>query len=251
MLKNKIIFGFIGSLLLTFPAVAEDFGPRHWSDGVYVGFGIARTVNVGGGMTSEYGLQSSMVGEFQPTPFQNNNGESIQFSAGKAINDNLRLEVSYMRHSGISTSGIEGWSDSVGDISSNTTMLNVYYNIDDFIGRFWKGMFRPYVGAGIGVARNGASNWISARSEDGRGRHIGEETRSFAYSIEGGATSELGPNLELDIFTRWTNLGRVASAGNSGYDEIVGGTVSHNRVTWRERGSLSVLDVGIRLRLKY
>lgn len=174
-----------------------------------------------------------------------------------------------------------------GDISSNAMLLSVYYNLDGLIGKF---KLRPYVGAGIGMANNKISDYdvFDARINiipglegtlqdvgtliyigNTTARHNGGTTSDLAYALEAGITYNLTDKFLLDFFGRWVNLGRVESKGIftrhenftstsatipvGSYDNMgtSAGYSGQNFPDWKESGTLSVLDVGLRLRLQF
>jgi len=177
MSKKKILAGFIGLMFLSGAAYADEQVERRWWCGVYVGFGIGQTVLIDGGMTAN-------------SSFQNNGSTPVQFSAGRAINNNLRIEVSYLAYSGIFLGGSNG-----GDILSDVAMLSVYHNLDPYIGSFFGGKLRPYLGASIGIGFNQITHHLTFD-----GNFYGKSTQSLAYAFEGGFTTELDNGLSFDFF---------------------------------------------------
>ena len=261
MLK-KILSGFVGLMMFAGTAWAdEQADARRWHDGLYVGFGIGQTLNVGGGMTApvayqqQTGLPSDM---FPRTTFEGHNVRPLQVSIGKAINDNLRVEASYTNYLGLSFSEDPAFLDELG--SSDVAMLNVYYNLDSIVGSFIDGKLRPYVGAGIGMSVNAMSGFSHINPYYyGAFLPFGSTTRSLAYALEAGLTHELGNGLSFDFFARWMNLGSLNATGDvmHGVEQTpVPGSpgfydVTYQRDNWRESGTLSVLDMGVRLRLMF
>jgi len=252
----------------------------------YTGLSLGYTASINGGITADYANQPDafmVLGSFQQSAFQINGTRvvPIQISLGVNVIDNLRADISHMRYSGISIPGAVQQSAAFfgfyyaaangGDVSGNTTMLNVYYNLDRLTGRFIAGKLSPYVGIGIGLGINTISDYMISipgyyelppGSTTGisniRALHSGSTTRNLAYMIETGGTSELTDRVLLDMFVRWTNLGCVRTSGNivvtqTKWDNGIPSVVDNrdNYQNWRESGTLSILDIGARLRLLF
>jgi hypothetical protein len=98
--------------------------------------------------------------------------------------------------------------------------------------------------------------------------HSGGTTERLAYALEAGLTTELRRGLKLDIFTRWVSLGRVTTSGNvvvsktewiaTGEEplgwpgsEFPADNVTSHYTGRQNSGMLSVLDIGVRLRLQF
>jgi len=87
----------------------------------------------------------------------------------------------------------------------------------------------------------------------------------LAFMLEGGVTTELSGGLKVDFFVRYTNLGKVKTSGSivmsqtewlkdstsptmetqAQYDSV------YHYTNWYESGRLSMVDVGVRLRLQF
>jgi opacity protein-like surface antigen len=176
-----------------------------------------------------------------------------------------------------------------GRISSTATMLNVYYNLDSYTGVLASGAMRPYVGVGLGIGTNTISDYLISDDTfyaevdfgdfvdpgkltgiaDIHAYHSGGTTEQLAYALEVGATTELEGGLKLDFFVRWANLGRVESSGSivvsqtewlstgaapigepgseveAPYDSVF------HYTNWKEGGSLTAVDLGIRMRIQF
>jgi len=216
---------------------------------LYAGFALGRVMSVGGRMRPNYELGPGAwfnSSSFQQTAFQNNDAMSIQAVVGMSISDNLRIDASWMNYSGISMLGSA--QQFGGNISSEAIMLNVYHNLDSYTGRIINGIFRPYIGIGAGVGFNTIADWIYNTSIYQAGMS-GSSTTSLAGALEFGLTAESDKGLMLDFFVRWTNLGRVSATGWMWADDLAN-NLEYNTDEWRERGIISMLDMGVRLRLQ-
>lgn len=265
--------------------------------GLYIGLSAAYSTMISGQMSADYaGEQNSFFapGSFRASDFNKDTVIPLQISVGAAINSDIRVDFSYMRYSGLSyadnvqTSTGDGFTDasvSGGAITSNTTMLNVYYNIDSFTGNVMGGALRPYVGAGVGLSLNTIADYVVFDNSfydetnglgpgsiqaggltaisDVYAYHNGGTMEQLAFQLEGGVTTSMSDGLKLDFFVRYANLGKVKTSGSiivsqtewlsdgagdeyeAPYDSVF------HYTNWRESGRLSSLDVGVRLRLEF
>ena len=95
--------------------------------------------------------------------------------------------------------------------------------------------------------------------------HNGGTTEQLAFMLEGGVTTDLSGGLKMDFFVRYANLGRVKTSGSIVLSQIewykdstspIGETQSlypsiQHQTNWYETGRLSVVDLGVRLRLQF
>ncbi len=263
--------------------------------GLYVGLSVAYTASLMGGMSADYiGEENSFFvpGAFEEADFHSDTMIPLQVSVGAAINNDFRVDFSYLRYSGLAYPTMVRTSDGAGGmidasvdggaITSNTTMLNVYYNIDSYTGYLAGGSLRPYIGAGVGISLNTVADYVvydntfySEMDPIGAGAgdltgisdiyayHNGGTTEQLAFMLEGGLTTELDGGIKLDFFVRYANLGRVKTSGSiivsqtewlgdgaGGEYEAPYDSVFHY-TNWYESGRLGMVDVGARLRLQF
>ena len=85
----------------------------------------------------------------------------------------------------------------------------------------------------------------------------------LAFQLEGGVTTAMNEGLKLDFFIRYAHLGKVKTSGSiivsqtewlsdgagdeyeAPYDSVF------HYTNWTESGTLSSLDIGVRLRLEF
>lgn len=263
--------------------------------GLYVGLAVGYSASVSGSMLSDYMDEDKgqfVPGAFQEADFDTDTVIPLQLSVGASINNDLRVDFSYLRYTGIaypsmvkSSDGIGGYVDAVvdgGAITSNVTMLNMYYNIDSYTGYLAGGMLRPYIGAGVGIALNTISDYVvydntfySEMLPDMAGPgditgvsdvyayHNGGTSEQLAFMFEGGLTTEMDGGIKIDFFVRYMNVGQVRTSGSiilsqtewfgdgagseypSDYDSV------YHYTNWYESGRLSTIDIGARLRLQF
>ncbi len=263
--------------------------------GLYVGLSVGYNASLVGDMVADYtGEQDAYTvpGAFEPAAFLSDSIIPLQISVGAAINNDVRVDFSYMRYSGLSYPDTVQTSDGEGGfveaqvdggaITANTTMLNVYYNIDSFTGYLAGGSLRPYVGVGVGISLNTIADYavydntfysVMDPLYAGAGQltgisdivayHNGGTTEELAYMLEGGVTTELQGGLKLDLFVRYAKLGEVKTSGSIVLSQVewlgdgAGGeyeapydSVFHY-TNWYESGTLGMLDIGLRLRLQF
>ena len=266
--------------------------------GLYVGLGVAYSASISGNMAADYTGEPKaffVPGAFKSASYTTDTVIPIQVSVGAAINNDLRVDFSYTRVSGVeypheveTSKGGDGYTPAQatgGAITSNATMLNVYYNIDSYTGYLMGGVLRPYVGVGVGLALNTIADYvvydptfyadvleeelpglpadILTGVSDIYGYHNGGTSENLAYMIEGGLTTELSGGLKLDMFVRYSGLGKVKNSGSIVMSQTewlsdgFGGEVAadydsvFHYTNWYESGRLSTVDIGIRLRLQF
>ena len=265
--------------------------------GLYVGLSAAYSTALTGQMSVDYAGENNAFfapGSFRASDFSSDTIIPLELSVGAAINSDIRVDFSYLRYSGMSyadnvqTSTGDGFADasvSGGAITSNTTMLNLYYNIDSFTGYIAGGSMRPYVGAGVGLSLNTIADYVVFDNSfydetDGLGPgsvqaggltaisdiyayHNGGTMEQLAFKLEAGVTTSMNDGLKLDFFIRYANLGKIKTSGSivvtqtewlsdgagdeyeAPYDSVF------HYTNWFESGRLSSLDVGVRLRLEF
>ena len=93
--------------------------------------------------------------------------------------------------------------------------------------------------------------------------HNGGTNEQLAFMVEGGVTTDLGGGIKLDLFARYSNLGKVKTSGSIVLSQTewlsdgYGGEVQadydsvFHYTNWYESGRLSMVDVGARLRLQF
>ena len=264
--------------------------------GLYVGLSVAYNAALMGGMSADYAGEAdsyTVPGAFKEADFDSDSIIPLQLSVGAAINNDVRVDFSYTRYSGLAYPKTVETSDGAGGyipaqveggaITANSTMLNVYYNIDTFTGYLAGGSLRPYVGAGVGISLNTIADYTVYDNtfyevepdisnlpagkltgvSDIVAYHNGGTTEELAFMLEGGVTTELEGGIKLDFFVRYANLGEVKTSGSivmsqvdwlsdgagmeyeAPYDSV------YHYTEWYESGRLGLIDVGLRLRLQF
>ena len=263
--------------------------------GLYVGLSVGYSASVIGSIGADYIGETdsyTVPGAFRDADFDSDTVIPLQVSVGAAINNDIRVDFSYLRYSNLSyprpvqtadgeggyvTAQVDG-----GAITSNTTMLNIYYNIDSFTGYLAGGSLRPYIGAGVGISLNTIADYVvydntfysvklPADANAGQltgvsdiyAYHNGGTTEQLAFMLEGGLTTEMEGGIKLDFFVRYANLGKVKTSGSIVLSQVewlgdgAGGeyeapydSVFHY-TNWYESGRLGMVDLGVRLRLQF
>lgn len=265
--------------------------------GLYIGLSAGYSTMTKGQITADYINEDNSYfapGAFRVADINSDSVIPLQISVGAAINSDIRVDFSFLRYSGMSypdkvqTSTGNGYTDATvsgGAITSNSTMLNVYYNIDSFTGYVAGGSLRPYIGAGVGISFNTIADYVvfddtfyDETGDLGPGSvqaggltaisdiyayHNGGTMEQMAFQLEGGVTAAMNDGLKLDFFIRYANLGKIKTSGSivvsqtewlsdgmgdeyeAPYDSVF------HYTNWTESGRLSSLDVGVRLRLEF
>ena len=214
--------------------------------GLYVGLSVGYTASLMGSMKADYiGEEKSFAvpGAFVAADFASDSVIPLQISVGAALNNDVRVDFSYLRYSNISYPRTVQTDDGAGDyveaqvdggaITANATMLNIYYNIDSFTGYLAGGSLRPYVGAGVGISLNTIADYVVYDNNfysvndpqttpagiitgisDIYAYHNGGTNEQLAFMLEGGLTTELEGGIKMDFFVRYANLGRVKTSGS-------------------------------------
>ncbi len=214
--------------------------------GLYVGLSVAYNASMMGSISTDYAGEEdayTVPGAFKEADFDSDTVIPLQISVGAALNNDVRVDFSYLRYSGLSypdmvqtDDGAGGFVDAQvdgGAITVNATMLNIYYNIDSFTGYLAGGSLRPYIGAGVGISLNTIADYVvydntfysvmdPAYAAAGQltgisdiyAYHNGGTTEQFAFMLEGGLTTELEGGIKMDFFVRYANLGKVKTSGS-------------------------------------
>jgi opacity protein-like surface antigen len=125
-----------------------------------------------------------------------------------------------------------------GDVKALAAMLNAYYDFPSFAG------FTPYVGGGIGVARDevGATTLSSNATGATVATLSGATTTQFAWQASAGVSYSVLPAVALDVGYRYFDAGE----GRSGSTVTAGGVSAAFPV---QRGDIHAheIQVGIRV----
>jgi len=268
--------------------------------GLYIGLSVSYAASIMGGMKADYiGEKDSFTvpGAFATADFESDTVIPLQVSVGASLNNDFRVDFSYTRYSGLSypdkvqtavddsyiadvTAAVEG-----GAITANTTMLNIYYNLDSYTGYLAGGSLRPYIGVGVGLSLNTISDYVVYDGSyykiiedlsttinnagvltgvsDIYAYHNGGTTEQMAFMAEAGITTDMGEGIRVDFFARYANLGKVKTSGSivlsqtewladglgnevqADYDSV------YHYTNWYESGRIGLIDVGVRLRLQF
>ncbi|SCY69183.1 outer membrane protein [Microvirga guangxiensis] len=94
-----------------------------------------------------------------------------------------------------------------GRFQSSTLMLNAYADLGTYRG------LTPYVGAGIGVARNVLANYVRITDPAAEDRLSGGGDYDFAWALMAGLGYKLSDSFTLDLGYRYASLGDVKTRG--------------------------------------
>ena len=132
-----------------------------------------------------------------------------------------------------------GWGDEVDFQTRRDTgvaMLNGYFDFNAH------SKFRPYVGAGMGIAITSVKETYyydpyfgnaiqnqqyyfpnQNRADDNRGNQLSHQNYTFAWALMTGVAYKLTTTLDLDIGYRYLNIGNIRSGGTYAVDAASGG----------------------------
>lgn len=100
------------------------------------------------------------------------------------------------------------------DIDNYTVMANLYLDAKGLFANSDFGIFNPYIGGGIGMARSTTKNYtVTSMSTASTPNRIGPySTNSLAWQLMVGSSvdlTNLTKNLQLDFGYRYVNLGKI------------------------------------------
>jgi opacity protein-like surface antigen len=122
----------------------------------------------------------------------------VDAGVGCYLTDHLRADLTVGYRS--TTKLRDGFNSLSAKLTSYNAMINGYFDLGDF------GAITPYVGAGIGVARNRVHS-IDLPA----GQSAGTNT-SLAWALHAGASFQLSDNVSLDASYRYIDLGKTKSS---------------------------------------
>ena len=167
-------------------------------------------------------LESSMTGTFDEKAdeleTQGALGGIIGFSWENVLDLPLRtgLEVLHRYRHDFDTRLIPASGNAVdynNDLSSTNVVFNVLYDIDT--GTTW----RPYVGGGIGYARN-HSDTDQLFTATGASETIDNDNHNLAYSLQTGVRVRLAEHWAANAGNRCIDLGKAESGRFSNGDQV-------------------------------
>ncbi|MEO0619423.1 MAG: outer membrane beta-barrel protein [Pseudomonadota bacterium] len=147
------------------------------------------------------------------TPYQTSDLDdavSWGLGGGCARSNGLRWDILYTFHGDNLWDGIPAPPDPIfADIETHSLMANIYYDFD--MGR----RFKPYVGAGIGVAYHDMGALDCAPAIPGvctpGNFQRGGENVALAWSLMAGTAFEVSDRITLDAGYRYIDMGDVES----------------------------------------
>jgi opacity protein-like surface antigen len=139
------------------------------------------------------------------------NGSSFGLGVGYVFNQYFRADITGYVKSGyeIDDSSFSGAQKFSGDIDSKAILVNFYAQKE--LGRFI-----PYVGFGLGYAKNEIDSF-SYSYGDSKGKGPGNDESGFAWQVAAGLGFKLTEKLFLDFEYRYVDLGKI-SAGKGEND---------------------------------
>ena len=210
----------LAALLLTLPTMAMAID----LEGYYITakVGASKTFNTGAtdiinNTPTVFGLSDDDLGT----------GWAGGLSVGKYLTNKFRMELEFTRRGGLE---YVGSSDSnafteESNISSNALFVNGLYDFQPFSVK--SSSITPYIGGGIGIARNKMG---FQREIVGGAVNVswdGNSVSSFAYKLTAGTLLSFTEKVSLDLNYQYVNLGdfkgRVNTINGTIYDRGIHG----------------------------
>lgn len=145
-------------------------------------------------------------------------GASAEIEVGYRATDLARIENVRVTSSTGATARIPGRISGTGDLNTTSLMVNGYYTFD-------VRAFRPYVGAGVGLARhewNNSGRLIPSRIGEFYLPETSGDDVVFAYQLMLGLNWLLADNLEARAGYRYF------ATGDANFDGVKAGYATHN-----------------------
>ncbi len=127
-----------------------------------------------------------------------------------------------------------------GDVKTLAALVNAYYDLPSFAG------FTPYVGGGVGIARNEVGTTTLSANANGAtvATLSGSTTTQFAWQASAGASYSILPAVALDVGYRYFDAGE----GRSGSTVTIGGASAAFPV---QRGNIHAHEVQVGIRVGF
>lgn len=109
------------------------------------------------------------------------------------------------------------------DIKSLAVMLNGYVDVADLAG-VKLGVFKPYIGGGLGIARNKIDSYTYEQAGQNLQQVPGGSTTNLAWQLSAGTGIVVTPGLLLDVGYRYSDFGKVKNDNGEFIDSITGPT---------------------------
>ena len=141
-------------------------------------------------------------------------GATLAFGFGAVPGVSAEIEVGYRATDLSGIENVRGRTSATGGVDTSSLMVNGYYTFDTRA-------FRPYVGAGVGLAQH---KWENSAQPVG-GRYVpaaSEDDVVFAYQFMLGLNWHLADNMEARAGYRYF------ATGEANFDGIDAGYATHN-----------------------
>jgi opacity protein-like surface antigen len=214
------------AVLISSAAVAATAGAADADHGVYVRLdtGASFSRNAGQDVGSDVGTAAIVGG-----------------GVGYRFNPYLRGDVTLSYRNGYridSSKVMEGLTySSRGGVDSVVGLANVY------VDPFRYGIFRPYIGGGVGFARNQIGN-VSVSVLDYNGTLDGNTSTSFAWQGSAGVGVELTRSVTVDVGYRYLDMGEGVTGSHVDFTEWT-------QDNWKSKGYLRAHELQLGLRYQF
>lgn len=167
-------------------------------------------VSVGGGIAKTHNKIKHLVPISHDTEYRSvklKKNPVYKISIGKSIN-NFRSEIEFIHSKKNKLTYNDGSFKSHLNISSNSYLINGYYDFKDFNEKV-----TPYIGLGLGISQNKISDevWytLTSSSANAEVKIPSKKKNSFAWNIGTGMMLNINKHVSLDLSYRYMDLGKL------------------------------------------
>ena len=161
-------------------------------------------------------------------------GNIYGVAVGRSFTPNLRAELTANFFRELRYSHEENGIKQSQSFSSDAIFANMYFDIKEV------NSFTPYVGLGIGLAKNETGNLLSKEEKENDTVIYGKSKTNFAWQFGAGISYNLNEKITLDILNyKYYNLGSITTAKD---DRLPGDGTLKNKL------KIHSFSTGIRLK---
>jgi outer membrane protein OmpA-like peptidoglycan-associated protein len=206
-------------------------------------YGVYVRGDVGGAFGADTSLKSTNSSIGGTSSFSDQTGNSVIFGAGVGYRFSpifrTDLTVDYLPSLQLKGRNATTNTSNKGDIDSLVGLVNGYVDINGLLPGVF-GPFQPYVGAGIGLARN-VLGTQTLNASGVTGTLSGAEHTSFAWGATAGVGYSLTQNLTLDVGYKYIDAGSMRTG-----QRLVSGGVVSNQLAGKADLQAHTVTVGLR-----
>jgi opacity protein-like surface antigen len=202
-MKNIFIL-VLTFIIMSSAAIAQEAGSKLY---IKAGVGVASGIN-------NVGTIGDLINPPDQVDFDFGESTAYQLGMGYLVNDWFTAELSLQRNSVFNLEGpyiddgIPAGINGKVDLETTSIMLAAQADIASILKKEWK--IRPYVGLGVGYAKNKVGKFTISPSEVS---NIAGNTKSgFAWKTSFGATYPINKQFIFDVSYSYVDYGEVKSS---------------------------------------